>query len=161
MKAYKMIRGATAEARCKNKSRYGSPMYCDCGCQTPQDSDPALNQILAGVTAGKKGESYANVDLMRDGVRVGNINTQYSAVFIDGFELLECNGIDALLAAAREVLNNSQREEASAGDSLEETAANVRINDRLADQEQNERNRKHPGWCPKCHTYCYGDCEAE
>ncbi len=161
MKAYKMIRSEGQRARCTNKSRYGSPMYCECGCQTPQDSDPELNQILSDITVGAKGESYANVDLMRNSVRVGNINTQYSAIYIDGFEFLECSEIDAILAAAREVLNNSQREETSAGDSLEETAVNVRINDRLAEQEQNERNRKHPGWCPKCHSYCYGDCEAE
>ena len=23
------------------------------------------------------------------------------------------------------------------------------------------RNAQHPGYCTKCHSYCYGDCECE
>jgi len=25
---------------------------------------------------------------------------------------------------------------------------------------QDKENENHPGYCKKCHTYCYGDCEA-
>ena len=32
-------------------------------------------------------------------------------------------------------------------------------NMRRMEDEQRQRE-KHPGWCNKCHSYCYGDCTA-
>lgn len=31
---------------------------------------------------------------------------------------------------------------------------------RRAAAELEAQRRNHPGWCDKCHSYCYGDCEA-
>lgn len=44
--------------------------------------------------------------------------------------------------------------------SVEEVAVNERNFERAELAAQDRRNEKHPGYCPKCHTYCYGDCEA-
>ncbi len=38
---------------------------------------------------------------------------------------------------------------------MEEEAAQTKIIESVAD-----RNIKHVGWCDKCRSYCYGDCEA-
>jgi hypothetical protein len=43
---------------------------------------------------------------------------------------------------------------------IEETAQSEHNSETLALQEQDKRNRGHNGYCPKCHTYCYGDCES-
>jgi hypothetical protein len=41
-----------------------------------------------------------------------------------------------------------------------ETAQSEHDGEKLALGEQDDRNRNHPGYCTKCHTYCYGDCES-
>lgn len=46
------------------------------------------------------------------------------------------------------------------GEEPNETAAAVRMDEKLHEMELDERYRKHPGWCKECHSFCYGDCEA-
>ncbi len=48
----------------------------------------------------------------------------------------------------------------SAGETPEETAAIVKLNDRIDMHEQDDTHKHHPGYCTKCHSYCYGDCES-
>jgi len=157
---YKMIRGPIAEARCKNKSTYGSPLYCDCGCQTPREDDPKYN--IEGVTVGEKyEEGYADYRLMRDGKCVGSVNTQYSAIFLDGNEYLGVKPVSPLMVFVEQALKSNQKSKnENSGSTLAETYAQEKMLEKAELTEQDRLNEDHPGYCPKCHTYCYGDCEA-
>lgn len=46
------------------------------------------------------------------------------------------------------------------GEEPAETAAIVSASEKIEIEEQDERNKHHAGYCTKCHTYCYGDCQA-
>jgi len=56
----------------------------------------------------------------------------------------ECGKTDEFAALERE-----EAERKAAGEE----------NMRRMEAEQRERE-KHPGWCNKCHSYCYGDCNS-
>ena len=157
MKKYQMIRSKAQEARCLNG---GSALYCKCGCQTPHDSDPEIN--LTGVTVSCKSDhGYADFILSRNGVKCGSYNTQYNAIFLDGVEFL---GVDKDFT--RDLFNQAIsipetiKKDFPAGGSLTETATREALTEEFNLQDQDDRNRKHPGYCKKCHSYCYGDCEA-
>lgn len=47
------------------------------------------------------------------------------------------------------------------GEEMHETAAIVTAQESIALEEMAAEHRHHPGWCNKCHTYCYGDCQAQ
>lgn len=159
MKNYKMIRGQVAEERCTNKNTWGSPLYCDCGCQTPRDTDQDID--LTGVTVSRKSENgYADFILTRNGEEVGSLNTQYNYIFLDGNEFL---GVDEefiadLLNAARSMTEAVA--DTPAGDTLQETAARVAAVEGIDLAEQDARNANQPGYCTICHSYCWGDCTA-
>jgi hypothetical protein len=108
----------------------------------------------------KADEGYANVELRRGRKYAGNINTQYSCISLAGVEYLGCTGIDDLLTTARAVLAASPDDSGPVGDSLEETAMHERIAEAADLADQDARNAGEDGYCPKCHTYCYGDCDA-
>jgi len=161
MQNYKGIRGRIAEDRCTNKSEYGSPLYCDCGCHTPRDTDPVLN--LSDVTIIRKsGEGHANYILSRNGVECGSYNSQYSAIYMDGNEYLGVSDdvVAHLLAIVRSGVMDKPSNDTNAGSTLEETAASESLADKLDLAEQDAKHGQHPGHCTKCHSYCYGDCEA-
>lgn len=160
---YKMIRGDAATARCRNISVWGSPLYCECGCQTPREADPVLD-LSDIVISRKSGEGYANFILKRkrNGIECGSYNSQYGSIYLDGNEFL---GVDKetvahlfadVLSKKFETLEKTM----SAGDTLEETAAVVTMGETIALMEQDESHAHHHGYCNKCHSYCYGDCEA-
>lgn len=157
--AYTMIRGPKQAARCTNKSTYGRPLYCSCGCQTPCDEDPEIN--LSGITVGKRIElNPGSVYLLRDGQSVGSISPQHpDYICIDGYEYIGCNK-DLLADLIAQARRTSHPVTITAGDTPAETAARETSAeaDDLADQDA--RNAGYPGYCTKCHTYCYGDCEA-
>ncbi|MDR2837764.1 MAG: hypothetical protein LBV49_04225 [Azonexus sp.] len=46
------------------------------------------------------------------------------------------------------------------GEEPTETAAIIRERERILLAELDADNAQHPGWCTKCHSYCYGDCTA-
>jgi hypothetical protein len=46
------------------------------------------------------------------------------------------------------------------GDSLAETAANEKMMEKIELMEMDERYKNYPGYCTKCHSFCYGDCDA-
>ena len=158
MKNYQMIRGQIQEDRCTDKSTWGSPLYCTCGCQAPRDTDPDID--LADVVVIRQASSgYADFTLSRNGQDCGNINTQYGAIYLDGNEFLgvDRDYIQYLINAALEI---DTTDVTSAGSTPEEAAHFIATSEKIALGEQNERNSKHPGYCTKCHSYCYGDCEA-
>jgi hypothetical protein len=160
MKPYKMLRGKSASDRCTNKGIYGSPLYCKCGCQTPQDSDPDIN--LDGViVSNKQHTGYADFALTRNGTNCGSINTQYNAVYIDDYEFLGVDNdhIQHLLNQARSIPTSGDCNTLP-GETPSETIAIVRQNEKIANDEQDRQNSKNTGWCKKCHSYCYGDCES-
>ena len=159
MKSYKIIRGKIQEDRCTNKGIYGSPLYCKCGCQVPQDTDPEIN--LSDVTVTSKSNSgYADFILSRNNKICGNINTQYNALYLDGYEFLGVDEdlIEDLLKAVRSIKTPDTN--ISAGDTIEETIAFEKVINQLEIKEQDEQNISHSGYCTKCHSYCYGDCES-
>jgi hypothetical protein len=155
---YKMIRCEQQKARCTDPIK--GRLYCPCGCQAPHDDDPQPNFSDVCIS-GKANHGYADYVLTRNGQPVGELNTQYSALFLDDVEYLGCSGDDIqyLVNQARNT-PSPKTENTQSGDTLEETAAAVRLMDRVDEIEENERNKHHPGWCTKCHSYCYGDCTA-
>lgn len=160
VKKYKMLRGPVAEARCRNKrGTFGSPLYCECGCQTPRPEDPDL--VLDGVTVVEKSpRGYADYVLARNGVKCGILNTQYNYVYIDQHEFLEVDRelLRGLLQQAWSLPSSDAC--LSPGETREETRSTADLAESTIISDQHQRNREHPGYCPKCGTYCYGDCEA-
>ena len=128
-------------------------MYCDCGCMTPD----SLDYDMAGVVVTGRAETgYADYTISRHGVPVGEVNTQYATIYMDGVEYLGVSAGSPLyrLVADARALNIPQAAVSCAG---------VMTHDEVRDTsvaEMDDRNARHPGYCGKCHTYCYGDCEA-
>ena len=158
-----MIRDEAAKVRCRNISVWGSPLYCKCGCQTPRETDPILD--LAGIVISRKSsEGYANFILSRNGVECGSYNSQYDSIYLDNNEFL---GVDKETVAHlfAEVLTGKHQKKTpemsfSAGCTMEETAAIEKMSEKADLLEQDGRHSHHHGYCNKCHSYCYGDCEA-
>lgn len=46
------------------------------------------------------------------------------------------------------------------GGSLAETAATEEMAEEIKLMDMDDRYKNHPGYCTKCHTFCYGDCDA-
>lgn len=46
------------------------------------------------------------------------------------------------------------------GETMVETASVIASNDKIEVAVLNNANKSHLGWCNKCHSHCYGDCEA-
>ena len=160
---YKRIRGGKAKERCKNISVWGSPLYCECGCQIPIESDPILD-LSQTVISRKSEEGYANFILSRKGIECGSYNSQYDNIYLDGNEFL---GVDKETVAHlfAEVLTGKHQKKTpemsfSAGSTMEETAAMEKMSENITLLEQDESHARHPGYCNKCHSYCYGDCTA-
>ena len=114
------------------------------------------------------GEYAETVATLEDG-RVVTVDTQYAVVLPHGKHADNCDqinkmggrctcglldGIDvpALVADAR--INGKRGRKPEPSLSREEIERNQR---EIAEMEA---RRARNGLCPKCHTYCYGDCEA-
>ena len=74
-----------------------------------------------------------------------------------------CGGVSGAVYLPESTPN--QREAApgnpvNAGDTLAETAMREELAETAALAEQDARNAQHPDYCTKCHSFCYGDCEA-
>ena len=99
---------------------------------------------------------YADYTISRYGMPVGEVNTQYKTIFLDGVEYLgvkKTSPLYQLIVAAR-TLNAPQ---------AAVSVAAVMTHDEIQDtsvMDMDDRNARHPGYCRKCHTYCYGDCGA-
>ena len=154
---YKTIRGPAQKARCK---RGQARCYCDCGCMTPQPTDPPIN--LTGVTVGSQIKiNPGSHTLLRNGQPVGSISPQHSDyICIDGHEYLGCDTapLADLIAQARTMPSVSAT---TAGSTLAETAANEHAAEIADLNDQDTRNAGRAGYCTKCHTYCHGDCNNQ
>lgn len=158
MKGFTRTRGQRATARCKNVGTYGSPLYCECGCQVPQDSD-VYNLIGLSAKVTKSFQVYTA--LMRDGKIVGAIDKARNYVSLDGNEYLGVIDGSALSTLFSLPVEGDEPEQPmTPGSTLEETVAQVQTAEIIELAEMDERNASHPGYCKKCHSYCYGDCEA-
>lgn len=158
---YKTIRGPKQKDRCTDEIK--GRLYCPCGCQEPHEDDPKIN-LNGVVVSGRAEEGYADYTLTRDGKVVGEINTQYCALILDGYEYLGCDR-DELAPLLGQIFKNHksrfpQKHWPHEGDLLQETTIREDFFEEIAIAEEDERNRNHPGWCTKCHSFCYGDCEA-
>lgn len=157
-KNYKRIRSPEQSKRCTDPIK--GRLYCECGCQVPNPGDPPMD--LGGITvSGRANHGYANYTLIRDGRRVGEINTQYTALILDGRQYLGCEGaeINELLSQCHVVVSRAEVS-VGAGGTRAETAATVRRDEQRWRKMNALPNRDHPGYCTACHTYCYGDCQA-
>lgn len=158
---YKRIRGPVQEDRCTDG---GGRLYCPCGCQSPQHNDPQPDLTNVVVTS-RAANGYADYNLSRNGQPCGQINTQYAALVLDGYEYLGCNREE--LKYLRDQIFDETGENRfprpssiECGDTLAETAVNVKNAEKIALAEQDNAYKGHPGYCTKCHGFCYGDCEA-
>lgn len=160
---YRRIRGPKQRSRCTDPIK--GRLYCECGCQNPHDDDPPIN-LIGVIVSGRANHGYADYNLIRDGHSVGEYNTQYAALVLDGYEYLGCNRdsmeplLDQIFDGETNRFARPQNKRRQAGDTLAETAATVRLAEKIAIEEQDERCKDHSGYCTICHTYCYGDCEA-
>lgn len=88
------------------------------------------------------------------------------AVIEAGVTCMWCGGASALgyrmpETVAEEVVEvELVAQPQNAGEESHETAAIIAMDEGLALMEMDERNKHHPGYCRKCHSWCYGDCEA-
>ena len=127
-------------------------LYCDCGCMDPVD----LHYDITDVRVSDRAErGYADYILTRNGVRVGSVNTQYNTIYLDGVEYLGVTETSPLYRLVSEARNHKTPTRVS----IESVTLVSEIID-TTKQDQDDRNANHPGYCRKCHTYCYGDCEA-
>ena len=154
-------RGKNATSRCINIGTYGSPLYCECGCQTPtNDDEPNIKGLSATWYTKHEPIIPAYIALLRAGENVGMMDPARQYIFIDGNEYLGVK-IDSNLATlfnlATEYADDST---VTAGSTTEETAAQVSIADKHDLIDMDNRHKNHPGYCTKCHSFCYGDCEA-
>jgi len=126
------------------------------------DPQPDLGDL---VVEGRANHGYADYVLSHKatGAKAGEINTQYCALVVDGVEYLGCDR-EEMSPLINQIFDGDKNRFAlllsGAGDTLAETAAVVHVVERLVDMDQDDRNKHHYGWCMKCHSYCYGDCEA-
>jgi hypothetical protein len=108
---------------------------------------------------------YADFILTRNGQDCGYYNSQYGAIYMEGHEFLGVDGADVahLLQQVRnddyKPAENKENHD-NAGTTLEETASIERALEIAALTDQDQAHKHHPGYCTKCHTYCYGDCDG-
>jgi hypothetical protein len=156
---YKMIRGPVQSLRCTDDLK--GRLYCECGCQSPHDDDPIVD-LTGVIVMGRASHGYADY-ILSCGDESGEINTQYCALIWGGHEYLGCDH-EQLRPIFNQIFAGDKSKFAraddinTAGDTLEETAAAVIICEQLTLVEQDDRNRSHPGYCERCHSFCYGDC---
>jgi hypothetical protein len=160
MMDFERIRGTKADARCKNfHPDFGSPLYCDCGCQAPRPEDHDYD--MTGITAAWVNDFKPEIALFRDGARIGSIDRQYRAVSLDDNEYLGVRAGSALAALFDlPVAGNETTAPMTAGSTADETASQDASAESLALAGQDARLSSHPGYCKRCHSFCYGDCQA-
>jgi len=167
MEEFKMIRGKKQTARCKNVGPYGSPLYCDCGCQTPRAEDLDYN-ITNVIIEHHEVDGYFDKNpwkIIRGSKVVGHISFAQSYIFLDGNEYLgvqETSSLYGLIDQMIEIRDiiKDQKITVTAGSTLIETAAQEATAEKIELMEMDDRNKTNPGYCTNCHSYCFGDCEA-
>lgn len=166
---YTMVRGKYQRDRC---TQGGFALYCKCGCQEPREGDPAPR--LEDVTIEKRPiDGYFDKDpikLIRNSNVVGHVDYGRSYVFLDGVEYLgvtESSAFSPYMIEALQLLTTGAIcytqptvVAAQTGDTIEETVMRERISERADLLDQDKQHDGQPGYCKKCHTFCFGDCES-
>lgn len=106
----------------------------------------------------KAEEGYANFLIYIDRPAEGRpdlwVNTQYETINADNKDLIPADK-NSLFVACR---NLGTTPSITAGSAAEETATQSDAAEKAEREDMDRRNAGKPGYCPKCHTYCYGDC---
>ena len=131
----------------------GPKLYCDCGCMDPTDLVYDLANV---VVSGRSEHGYADYVLSRAGVRVGEVNTQYGTIVLDGVEYLEVSAMSPMYQLVIAALSGNIPRRATC---ISEVMTYAELKD-TNEQDQDDRCGSHPGYCRECHTYCYGDCQS-
>lgn len=71
-----------------------------------------------------------------------------------------CGGLSGVVYLPESHQDQPEAVPVNSGDTLAETAMHEQMAEAADLAEQDARNAQHPGYCTKCHSYCYGDCEA-
>jgi hypothetical protein len=71
-----------------------------------------------------------------------------------------CGGLSGIVYIPEQIGDVQDETFLDPGDTLAETAIREQMAETATLAEQDARNAQHPGYCTKCHSYCYGDCEA-
>lgn len=69
-----------------------------------------------------------------------------------------CGGFSGIIEGDETDDDNANTKKESAPITIDEEYAQSKIIE-IIEQKTNPNN-KHVGWCNKCNSYCYGDCEA-
>jgi len=157
---FKRVRGKKVEARCKNVGTYGSPLYCDCGCQTPRRGDEPTPDSLLGLSARWTKNFQEYIGLFRGEDKVGMIDPGKQYIVLNNTEYLGVKKESALGALLTLPIGGSYEAISSAGSTTEETVAQEYAVEKIDLAEMDERHKNHPGYCNKCHGFCWGDCTA-
>ena len=108
----------------------------------------------------KAEEGYANFLVYIDRPATGRpdlwVNTQYETINADNKDLIP-EDRNSLFVACRN-LDVAPSADTPAGSTHEETAIHAAAAESADLADQDRRNVGKPGYCPKCHTFCYGDC---
>ena len=156
---FSRIRGEKTKPRCTDKY---DRLYCECGCQIPRIddfNDSQLNNIKLDWVDLRPMQNI-RLGVFRNQKRVGSIDFGKKYLSIDGNEYMGCCG--EKWESLKSLKTSSPRPDfdSSAGSTLDETAAQVRQSEKIELTEQENKCKNHMGYCNKCHSFCYGDCEA-
>ena len=99
---------------------------------------------------------YVYIDRPAEGRPDLWVNTQYETINADNKELIP-EDRNSLFIACRN-LDVTPSTGAQAGSIPEETAIHAAAAENADLADQDRRNAGKPGYCTKCHTFCYGDC---
>lgn len=157
-------RGKNAKSRCtKLLSDGGSALYCNCGCQTPRDGDTPAPEVFFGVSAKRSDHVFnrGEIELYRNGVCIGIADPAKDYLCLDGNEYM---GVKSgyMKSFLREIYTSvpSWRDFMKSFESAPlYTGAEVT---KIQELEFAASEPKHGdnGYCRKCHSWCYGDCES-
>jgi len=112
-----------------------------------QDYDtktPGIDVIVDNTWSGIDYMAAALAKMAEIGVTMAYINCMW------------CGGFSGEITAAEELREIEQPAPLSA----EEVAVTEHNFEHTELADQDRRNENHQGYCPKCHTYCCGDCET-
>ena len=73
------------------------------------------------------------------------------------FNFMWCGGFQGTI---KNGITCSDVPEMTCGETINETASIVKSIENLETEMMNTRNSNHAGWCDKCLSYCFGDCEV-
>lgn len=157
-------RGKNAKSRCtKLFSDGGSALYCECGCQTPRDGDTPAPDALFGVSAKRSDHIFNRGEIMlyRNGVQCGMTDPAKDYLALDGNEYMgvESGYMKSFMHAMYESVPSwGEFMKAFESAPLYTGAESAKMEELVLAESEPKHGEN--GYCRKCHSWCYGDCEA-